>query len=342
MNITELAKKIGLSITTVSRALGDYDDVSQKTKEKIKKMAKKYNYVPNPYASNLASRKRNIVGFVLPVYGLNHNVLNQTSFLQFISGMQEKLNENRIQFSMIICNSYKEELLAYDKLINEQKINNIIIHNLKTKDSRINLLKKNNINFVAWGRTQNLKNYSWVDLDNHLSMKMIMDYLILKKHKKIAFVNIDEKFNFAFQRKESFFEEMKKYKLKVSNKNYFTVSQNNPDLSFQKVLKFLKGNHSISALICCTEYLAAGALRACSELNLKIGKDISIITYDSLVVSQLTQPQLTSVSHPVKELGKEAVRILLEKKIDKNKNDYFLALPKVIDRGSVVTPKKTK
>ena len=115
MNITELAKKIGLSITTVSRALGDYDDVSQKTKEKIKKMAKKYNYVPNPYASNLASRKRNIVGFVLPVYGLNHNVLNQTSFLQFISGMQEKLNENRIQFSMIICNSYKEELLAYDK-----------------------------------------------------------------------------------------------------------------------------------------------------------------------------------------------------------------------------------
>ena len=143
-----------------------------------------------------------------------------------------------------------------------------------------------------------------------------------------------------FREKESFFEEMKKYKLKVSNNNYFTVSQNNPDLSFQKVLKFLKGNHGISALICCTEYLAAGALRACSELNLKIGKDISIITYDSLIVSQLTQPQLTSVSHPVKEMGKEAVRILLEKEINKNKNDYFLALPKIIDRGSVVISKK--
>ena len=87
-----------------------------------------------------------------------------------------------------------------------------------------------------------------------------------------------------------------------------------------------------------TEYLATGALRAAASLA--SGKDISIITYDDLIVSQLTQPQLTSVSHPVKELGKEAVRILLEKQINKNKNDYFLALPKIIDRGSVVTPKK--
>ena len=58
--------------------------------------------------------------------------------------------------------------MAYDKLINEQKINNIIFHNLKTNDKRIEILNKNNINFVAWGRTKNKRNYSWVDLDNHL------------------------------------------------------------------------------------------------------------------------------------------------------------------------------
>ena len=154
MNIKQLAKKLDLSITTVSRGLANYPDVSPLTKKKIKKMAKKYNYVPNPFASNLASRKRNIVGFVLPLYGLNYDVLNQTSFLQFIAGMQEKLNENSIQFSMLICNNYEEELLAYEKLIKEQKVDDIIIHNLTTNDPRINLLKKNKINFVAWGRTQ--------------------------------------------------------------------------------------------------------------------------------------------------------------------------------------------
>ena len=313
MNIKQLAKKLDLSITTVSRGLADYPDVSPLTKKKIKKMAKKYNYAPNPFASNLASRKRNIVGFVLPLYGLNYDVLNQTSFLQFIAGMQEKLNENSIQFSMLICNNYEEELLAYEKLIKEQKVDDIIIHNLTTNDPRINLLKKNKINFVAWGRTQNLKKYSWVDLDNHLSMKMIVDYLIKKNHKKIAFVNIDEEFNFAFQRKESFFESMKKNKIRASQKNYFTISQNNPELSFQKVKNFLYKNPEITSIICCTEYIAAGAIKACDDLSLKIGKDISIITFDGPLVRDLSTPPLTAASFPVKELGKRAISILLNK-----------------------------
>lgn len=335
MNIKQLAKKLDLSITTVSRGLANYPDVSPLTKKKIKKMAKKYNYVPNPFASNLASRKRNIVGFVLPLYGLNYDVLNQTSFLQFIAGMQEKLNENSIQFSMLICNNYEEELLAYEKLIKEQKVDDIIIHNLTTNDPRINLLKKNKINFVAWGRTQSLKKYSWVDLDNHLSMEMIVDYLIKKNHKKIAFVNIDEEFNFAFQRKESFFESMKKNKIRASQKNYFTISQNNPELSFQKVKNFLNKNPEITSIICCTEYIAAGAIKACDDLSLKIGKDISLITYDSLVISHLTNPSLTSVSHPVRELGNQAVNILLEMRSKKGKNKNYMATPTIIERGSV-------
>ena len=89
MNIKILAKKLGISITTVSRALGGYSDVSEKTREKVLKYARKYNYTPNLNASNLASRRSNIVGLVIPLYGLNSNRLNQASFFEFISGMNE-------------------------------------------------------------------------------------------------------------------------------------------------------------------------------------------------------------------------------------------------------------
>ena len=65
----------------------------------------------------------------------------------------------------------------------------LIVRNLRTKDKRIPFLKKHNVNFVAWGRTKNLKNYSWVDLDNNQSMKIIMEHLFKKNHKNIAFVN---------------------------------------------------------------------------------------------------------------------------------------------------------
>ncbi len=67
MNIKELAKKLNLSITTVSRGLADYSDVSEKTKKRIKKFAEKYNYNPNPYAANLASRSSKNLGFILPL-----------------------------------------------------------------------------------------------------------------------------------------------------------------------------------------------------------------------------------------------------------------------------------
>ena len=92
MNIKKLAKKLNLSITTVSRALGNYSDVSEKTKIRVLNLAKKYNYSPNPHASRLASGKSNSVGFVLPIYGLNSSILNQSSFFEFIAGLSENAN----------------------------------------------------------------------------------------------------------------------------------------------------------------------------------------------------------------------------------------------------------
>ena len=85
MNIKELAKKLNLSITTVSRALGGYSDVSEKTREKVKKYAQKYRYSPNLYASALASGRSKTVGYVLPIYGTHTSTLNQGNLFQFIS-----------------------------------------------------------------------------------------------------------------------------------------------------------------------------------------------------------------------------------------------------------------
>ena len=110
MNIKTLAKKLGLSITTVSRALGGYSDVSETTRKKVIKYAKKYKYSPNPNASSLASGKSNTLGFVIPLYGLNSNTLNQASFFEFIAGMSTKIHSENIQFFMKLeSNKYQKK-----------------------------------------------------------------------------------------------------------------------------------------------------------------------------------------------------------------------------------------
>ena len=335
MNIKELAKKLGLSITTVSRALGGYSDVSEKTRERVKKFANKYKYSPNPYASTLASGKAKTVGYVLPIYGTNTSTLNQGNFFQFISGMSEELLSESIQLQILFAKSEEEELKAYKKLITEHKIENIVLQNLKTKDRRIEILNKYKINYVAWGKTKDKSNYSWVDLDNDKAIEVIINYLIKKNHTHISYINISEKYNFANERKSSFLKNLKLNKINFNPNYYASVKLEEPEKSFEIIKKMLMKNKKISAIICSTEFSALSAIKACNYLNYKIGKDISIITFDGALVRDLSSPPITAVSFPVKELGKRAINILLNKNKNKNLQVNYSAKTEIIERGSV-------
>ena len=335
MNIKKLASKLGLSITTVSRALGGYSDVSEKTRERVKKFAEKYQYNPNPYASVLASGKTKTVGYVLPIYGNNLSTLNQANFFQFISGMSEELTSESIQLQILFAKSESEELEAYKKLIFEQKIENIVLQNIKTTDKRIELLNKYKINYVAWGKNKFSENFSWVDLDNNAAIEKITNYLIKKKHKHISYINISEKYNFAKERKNSFLQTLKKNKI-IFNKSYYaSVKLEEPEKSFNIIKNMLLNNKKVTAIICSTEYSALSAIKACNFLNLKIGKDISIITFDGPIVRELSSPPITAVSFPVQELGRKAISILLNKSNNNRKFTNFLAKSEIIERGSV-------
>ena len=260
MNIKQLAKKLDLSITTVSRALSGYSDVSEKTRERVKKFAVKYNYSPNPYASVLASGRTKTVGYVLPIYGLNTSALNQANFFQFISGMSDELLSESIQLQILLAKSEKEEIDSYKKLILEQKIENIVLQNIKTKDERIDFLNKHKVNYVAWGKTKSDNKFSWVDLDNAGAIEVIVNYLIKKNHKHISYINISEKYNFASERKNSFLKVLKKNKIKFNKNYYSSVKLEEPEKSFEIIKKMLQKNKNISSIICSTEFSGSSNL----------------------------------------------------------------------------------
>jgi LacI family transcriptional regulator len=333
VNIIKLAKKLNLSTTTVSRALGGYSDVSEQTRSRVIDFADRYNYRPNPHASNLASNKNKAVGFVIPLYGLNNNTLNQISYFKFVAGMSKQINDENILFNMLFAKSAKEEKESYEKLVEINKVQNIIIHNVRIKDPRVEYLNKKKINFVAWGRSKKI-NYSWVDLDNELSSEMIVDYLISKDHKKIAFINVEEKYNFAFLRKKGFKKALRKNSIPYDSSIYRTTSLEDPSFTKNITMELLEKNPDLDSIICSTEYASVGAIEACVELGINIGKDISLITYDGPVVESLTNPKITAVAHPLEELGKKAIEILMNQHKNTD-NISYLAVPHIIERGSV-------
>ena len=202
------------------------------------------------------------------------------------------------------------------------------------------MLNKYKINYVAWGRTKSKTNFHWVDLDNKGAIENIVNYLIQKKHKNIAYINISEKYNFANERKSSFLKTLKKNKIIFKKSFYASVKLEEPEKSFEIVKKLLAKNINITAIICSTEFSALSAIKACNVLKLKIGKDISIITFDGPIVRDLSTPPISAASFPVKELGKKAINILLMNKKDNDKQENFLAKSHIIDRGSVHIVKK--
>ena len=331
MDIKTLSKKMRLSITTVSRALGGYSDVSEKTRKRVIRFAKKYNYSPNPYAKGLASGKSNVVGVVIPVYGINHSSLNQSHFFQFISGMTKTMIKDNIQFTMLFANSRKEEMQAFSNLIEVQKVDKFIINNTKTNDERIGFFKKKNVNFVSWGRTGGKNNFSWVDLDNELSSKLIVDFLVSKGHRNIGYISIIEQYNFASQRRKAFLESLSNHNIGFKKKYYASIKYEDPKLHKDVIKKMLNLNPEITSLVCSTEYSIVGAVNAVRELKRVVGKDISIVGYDGPIVSAYTSPSISAITHPLEKMGIKAIEMLFSTK----KNQNYLVEPKFLDRGSV-------
>ena len=199
------------------------------------------------------------------------------------------------------------------------------------------MLNKLKIKYVAWGKTKSHNTFSWVDLDNSYAVKIIIDYLIKKNHTHISYVNISEKYNFANERKSSFLRNLKINNIKFNKNYYVSVKLEEPEKSFEVIKKMLIKNKKITAVICSTEFSALSAIKACNFLKLKIGKDISIITFDGPLVRDLSTPPITAASFPVKELGKRAINILLDKKNNHKKPLNYSVKSEIIERGSVHT-----
>jgi len=218
-NIKDLAKKLNLSVSSVSRALNGHKNISEKTREKILKLAKKYNYVPDPSARRLASKKSDTIAFIATTTPKAPDFV----LLEFLTGISMGIKDSNTEFIVKLTLSEKDEINYYEKLIRTKQADKFVFYKTKKNDQRIAMLKKNHINFVSWGRAKNEKGYAWIDMDNHKSIELLMHRLLTFGHKKIALINVHQSFNYGYQRKQAYENMLKKNNV-IVNKDYYQES----------------------------------------------------------------------------------------------------------------------
>jgi LacI family transcriptional regulator len=322
IKITDLAKKVGVSVTSVSRALNGHTNVSYKTKNKIFKAAQKHNYFPNLNAKRLASQKADTIAFITTINPNSHDYV----LMDFLAGLTLGVKDTPTELIVKFITDEKEELNYYKKLIEVDVADKFVFYKTKKNDQRINFLKKNKISFVSWGRSGNSKNTAWIDMNNVKSINILMQRLHDFGHKKIGFINVHRSLNFGFQRKKAFENFYLKKKCKL-NQNYYQDSLNNDTLTgIRLTKKLLSLQNPPTAIICSSDKFFFGCIQECQKRNLIIGKDISVVGYNDNQ-NYLSSLNLTFISHPLIKMGEIAVEML--KKI--NNGDAPESLSKLVE-----------
>ena len=308
-NIKDLAKKINLSVSSVSRALNGHKNISEKTREKILKLAKKYNYVPDPSARRLASKKSDTIAFIATTTPKSPDFV----LLEFLTGISMGIKDSNTEFIVKLTLSEKDEINYYEKLIRTKQADKFVFYKTKKNDPRIDMLKKNHINFVSWGRARNEKGYAWIDMDNHKSIELLMHRLLTFGHKKIALINVHQSFNYGYQRKQAYEDMLKKNNI-VVNKDYYKESLiGTPSNGVALTKNLLNLDNPPTAIICSLDKFFIGCLQECKNRNLLVGNDISLVGYNDHD-NYLSSQNLTYISHPLSQMGTDSVNIL--KKIE--------------------------
>lgn len=294
-SIKDIAKKAGVSISTVSYALNGSPKVTEETAAKILAIAKELNYVPNAAARSLKKRETKIIGVFLTNYG-------GAFYGQLLQGIQDALNSKG--YEMIVCSGKQSH-----RFIPERMIDGAIVLDFSFSSEELVKHADAGHKIVVMDRELDHPNINQVLLHNTSGATLAIDHLIEKGHRKIYAVNGPEGSYDAEQRIEAVRQAVKRY----SDIDYHELTGNfNKPAGEKAAEQIIKEFTEPVAVFCLNDEMAIGMYNYISKTNYKVGKDIHIIGFDNIELTQYTQPRLATIDYSEQKWGAVSAEHLLK------------------------------
>lgn len=312
MNLKELAQKLGLSPTTVSRALNGYPEVNEATRERVLAAAKRHHYRPNTRAIRLATGRAMAVGHVIPL-ATRHEVVNPI-FADFIAGAGEVYSRHGYDILLSIVSDEDEER-SYRDLQSRGAVDGVILHAPRLDDPRIGLLRDIGLPFVVHGRASGTPHpYRWVDVNNRRAFLRATEFLLDLGHRRIGLVNGLEYMDFAVRRRAGYVDALTARGIPTDPALMFS-DQMTEARGYHAAQRMLDEQAPPTAFVVASIISGMGVRRACEQRGLKIGRDVSIIIHDddlSYLKNGEAVPIFTATRSSVREAGRQAAQMLLD------------------------------
>jgi LacI family transcriptional regulator len=307
MDLKELAQRLGLSMTTVSRALNGYSDVSAATRQRVVAAAQRYGYTPNAIARKLSSGRAGAAGVVLPMPA-GH--FADPFFLELLVGIGETLRRSKLDLIVTAAPAGEEEIEAYRHLVEGRRVDGLIVGRIRSQDERLAYLKARRFPFVCHGRAAGRADYAYLDVDGRSGFIKATERLLELGHRRIGLINAREEYNFARLRREGYLAALEAAGLAPDPALILSVEM--CELEGEAAARALLAlPDAPTALLCGNDLLAMGAIKGVKASDSLVGRDVSVIGYDDLPFAAYTEPPLTTLRQPIRESGARLAEMLL-------------------------------
>ena len=332
VTLKDIANNVGVSVTTVSRALAGYSDVSAITRERIKQAATDLGYFPNITAQRLRKQRTDMLGFIMPTFGPR---FSDPFFSEFIAGIGTEAGEH--DYDLLVSTHAPDsegENKAYERAAGGGWVDGLIVVRTRENDSRLKLLTEKSFPFVAFGRTDDQLDFPFVDEDSAAGMEILTQHFIDLGHRCIGFIAPPAGLMFGRYRMQGFQQAMAKNSLDI-RPEWIVEGDMTQNGGADVVENLLNLNPRPTAIICGNDLMAIGAANRIRQHSLVVGKDIALGGFDDIPLAAFVSPPLTTLHQPIYEIGRRTCAMLINLLNDgAPQNEHILLMPSLVVRES--------
>lgn len=332
-SIRDVAKLAGVTISTVSRAFNGYTDIKPETKARIEEAAKTLNYAANISARNLSAKKPPNIGLIMSGL-LEVNRRDSNAYL-LIQGMFEYALKNNLEVAFYATDSNEQRAISFMEFCSGHSLSGTILSGINTDDAYLYELIDSSIPSVAIDFPIQNHTCGWISINNHAAMYDMTRAMIALGHRDFLIVAGKRTAAVNTERMHGMVDALKEEGI-ILKERQILYADFSEEAAYAAMKKHLEtpGSLPMTCVLCFSDIMALGVMRALQEAGQKIPQDVSVTGFDDLPISEFTSPPLSSVRQDMRQIGFESAS-MLHQMMSQDTSGYHKILPhELVLRGS--------
>jgi DNA-binding LacI/PurR family transcriptional regulator len=320
ITIQDIAQKLGVSVSTVSKALNNYSDVSQETRIRIQDAAREMGYYPSVAAQSLRSRQTNRIGLVV-----NYPVATVGDYLaELIIGAAKAAEQE--SFNIILYTTVADQFDRLARICRGREVDGLLLLWVKQIVKSAALMQSENVPFVIVARRVSEQKLPFVVADNYGGALALTRHLISLGHRRIAFTPQPELRETNQDRFAGYRQALEEAGIPYEDRLVIPIPVES-QIRYQAIMQLFDMPAPPSAIFAFNDNVAIEALRFATNRGLRVPDDVAIAGFDGMYSSLITTPSLTTVRQPVQEIGQRAVELLVQNMSARTSTPQQVILP---------------